>query len=753
MRIHNKKFQEEKEMLLKKGDSGNNVKYLQQGLRILCFNPKRLDGIFDEKTVTAVKKYQSARGLTSDGIVGDGTWGEIKSDITPIQTALKKKGYYTGTVDGVAGDGTYNGLVKFQSANGLTADGMAGSSTLSKLYASDPTPDKPLLQLGSTREAVVELQKKLILLGYSCGDGGADGIFGDDTYRAVRQFQQNNGLGVDGKVGSKTWEKLETAPSNDQTETPLLVLGSKGTAVTRLQKRLMELDYDCGVTGADGSFGQATENAVIKFQKNNGLTPDGKVGTKTWNQLNSANAVKGSGTNSNVLREGSTGDAVKKLQERLISLDYNCGASGADGKFGRNTTLAVIKFQKVNGLSPDGIAGPKTLSSLYASSAKRNDGSADIPVYPPIPATGSLLEYTVEVISAEEGDYNSVNPKDVLSIGLLQWRASRAFNLLVDIRNRNAKSFDSIMSKTTIGGYILNGNGKPFETLTPASVSSSELGLLKTLLDTEESHEAQESLKRNDVNSYIEHGKSLGISDDKVLIYFSDCYNQSPKGISRIGNLINGQWSTLSLDGLHNYALKDIYVKNGTNYGLGVYSKRRNLVYEKAKAYNSSSGNTLAEYVENMVKYALYEATQDRFEGLPESDRGKENYNKYNKWFPSTQGNAWCACFISWCANKAGLLKISGQLGLVPKKVAVAQYLSFYQAENRFGDKSNYTPKRGDIFINKSNGASHVGIVTGYDPSTKMFSTIEGNTSDDTVKELSRSITASGLTGFGINTP
>ena len=64
--------------------------------------------------------------MSSDGIVGDGTWGKIKSDITPIQTALKKKGYYTGTIDGVAGDGTYNGLVKFQSANGLTADGMAG---------------------------------------------------------------------------------------------------------------------------------------------------------------------------------------------------------------------------------------------------------------------------------------------------------------------------------------------------------------------------------------------------------------------------------------------------------------------------------------------------------------------------------------------------------------------------------------------------------------------------------------------------
>ena len=740
-------------MLLKKGDSGNNVRYLQQGLRILCFNPKRLDGVFDDNTVTAVKKYQSARGLTPDGVVGDGTWGKIKADITPIQTALKKKGYYTGSVDGVAGDGTYNGLVKFQSANGLTADGMAGSSTLSKLYASDPTPERPLLQIGSTGDAVVALQKKLILLGYSCGENGADGIFGDDTYRAVRQFQQNNGLSIDGKVGSNTWEKLDTASPDDQTETPLLVLGSKGTAVIKLQKRLMELDYDCGVTGADGSFGQATQNAVIKFQKNNGLTPDGKVGPKTWDKLNSSNPVKGSGTNSDVLREGSQGESVIKLQERLIALNYNCGTTGADGKFGRNTTLAVIKFQKINGLTPDGLAGPKTLSSLYSDSAKRNDGSVDNPVFPTIPVTGSLLEYTVEVISAQEGNYNSVNPTDVLSIGLLQWRASRAYNLLVDIRNRDEKSFDSIMSETTIGKYIINGNGEPFETLTPASISSSELSLLKNLLDTEESHEAQESLKRNDVNGYIEHGKSLGVSNDNVLIYFSDCYNQSPKGISRIGDRINGQWGTITLEDLHKYALEDIYEKNGTNYGLGVYPSRRKLVYEKASAYNASNENSLGEYVENMVKCALREATQDRFEGLPDSDRGKENYNKYNKWFPSAQGSAWCACFISWCANKAGLLNVSGQLGLVPKSVSVSQYLSFYQAENRFGDKSSYIPKRGDIFINKSNGASHVGIVTGYDSSERTFSTIEGNTSDDTVKSLTRSMTASGLTGFGINTP
>ena len=738
-------------MLLVEGNTSTQVKYLQHGLRMLCFNPKRLDGVFDTNTTLAVKRYQTSRGLTSDGKVGDGTWNKLKSDIIPLQTSLKNKGYYSGTIDGVAGDATYNALVKFQSDNGLTADGMAGQSTLDKLHTTDT--NKPILQLGSTGKYVIELQTKLIKLGYSCGDTGADGVVGDDTYRAVRMFQQNNNLSVDGKVGPATWAKLETASSIPPSSTPLLVLGSTGDAVVRLQTRLLELDYDCGVTGADGKFGTSTQKAVINFQKNNGLTVDGKVGPATWAKLNSVNPVKGSGTNNDILREGSKGAAVVKLQQRLISLGYNCGASGADGNYGKNTSSAVIKFQRINGLKTDGIAGPATLQKLYSDSAKKNDGSADTPIYPTIPTFGTLLDYTIEVISAQEGSYNAINPTDVLSIGLLQWRASRAYNLLIDIRNRNTKSFDAIMSSTTIGQYIIDANPVPFDTLRPTALSSDELEKLKQLLDTEESHQAQDNLKRSDVNGYIEHGKELGITDEKALIYFSDCYNQSPSGISRIGEKAGNQWSSMTHDSLHNYALNDIYEKNGKKHGLGLYVTRRNSVYSKAAQYTGGSNASLSAFVENMVLYALNEEHADRYEGLPESDRNKENYNKYNKWFPSTQGNPWCACFVSWCANKAGLLNVPEQLGLVPRSVSVAEYLSFYDSQNRFRPKNSYQPKRGDIFIKKSNGCSHVGIVTGYNPETKEYTTIEGNTSNDTVQQLTRPINDAGLTGFGINTP
>ena len=63
------------------------------------------------------------------------------------------------------------------------------------------------------------------------------------------------------------------------------------------------------------------------------------------------------------LRKGSEGEAVKELQARLNELGYDCGK--VDGKFGSKTLNAVIKFQTLNELEPDGIVGQKTWAKLY----------------------------------------------------------------------------------------------------------------------------------------------------------------------------------------------------------------------------------------------------------------------------------------------------------------------------------------------------------------------------------------------------
>jgi len=60
-------------------------------------------------------------------------YGSIGNEVIQIQTRLKNWGYYTGTIDGVYGYETYRAVRQFQSKNGLTVDGVAGSATLSAL--------------------------------------------------------------------------------------------------------------------------------------------------------------------------------------------------------------------------------------------------------------------------------------------------------------------------------------------------------------------------------------------------------------------------------------------------------------------------------------------------------------------------------------------------------------------------------------------------------------------------------------------
>jgi peptidoglycan hydrolase-like protein with peptidoglycan-binding domain len=122
----------------------------------------------------------------------------------------------------------------------------------------------------------------------------------------------------------------------------ILKRGLKGAPVKRLQEKL-------GIT-ADGDFGPGTEAAVRDFQAANGLAVDGIAGPDTFTAMGLHELV--------LLRKGSRGDAVKKLQEGL--------GIGADGIFGSGTEAAVKEFQASKGLDADGLAGPETLAMLDA---------------------------------------------------------------------------------------------------------------------------------------------------------------------------------------------------------------------------------------------------------------------------------------------------------------------------------------------------------------------------------------------------
>lgn len=77
------------------------------------------------------------------------------------------------------------------------------------------------------------------------------------------------------------------------------------------------------------------------------------------------------------LRKGDSGADVQAMQEDLLRAGYDLGKYGADGKFGTETLSAVRAFQSDNGLTPDGIVGPKTLAALQSIEDDEPDDDED----------------------------------------------------------------------------------------------------------------------------------------------------------------------------------------------------------------------------------------------------------------------------------------------------------------------------------------------------------------------------------------
>jgi peptidoglycan hydrolase-like protein with peptidoglycan-binding domain len=253
-------------------------------------------------------------------------------EVTRLQYRLMELGYYTCAADGVYNSDEIAAVKEFQRKNGLAVDGIAGLATQQALYAASavpaftaapapaasPTPvvvgtPYPVLQTlktGSSGDLVSALQTRLKELGYFTGT--VDGQFGSATAQAVIKFQRANGLAADGVAGEKTLDKLYISGTAVAATTPaptqapvgsasastaainakLLRTGDSGKEVKAMQQLLVKLGY---LTAADGIYGPRTYNAVVAFQKRNGLTADGIAGSMTLNRLSSSSAVPATG--------------------------------------------------------------------------------------------------------------------------------------------------------------------------------------------------------------------------------------------------------------------------------------------------------------------------------------------------------------------------------------------------------------------------------------------------------------------------
>lgn len=334
---------------LKLGSTGSGVRDLQTDLTTLGYYWADITGNFGEKTEAAVKLFQKASGLTADGVAGTKTLNAIASAIakrggassgssssvsssgsalklgsqgskvTQLQQDLKQLGYYYADITGNFGEKTEAAVKAFQKAYKLTADGVAGTSTLNAIAAAIEKAGGSLnastggsgMKLGSTGSDVRALQQNLTTLGYYYGD--ITGHYGTMTQAAVAKFQKARGLTADGIAGSKTVEAIASAikssggnvagSSSSTGAGNSLREGDTGAAVTELQTMLKALEYYYGEI--TGHFGSLTKKAVRSFQDDNDLTVDGVAGVNTINKLRSLTGTSSSGSSS-----GSAGATV-----------------------------------------------------------------------------------------------------------------------------------------------------------------------------------------------------------------------------------------------------------------------------------------------------------------------------------------------------------------------------------------------------------------------------------------------------------
>lgn len=446
-----------------------------------------------------------------------------------LQEALVKTGFYTGAIDGVYGQGTERAVRSFQSKYGLTADGKAGAATQYQLLlltgikisdiatAEDASGnvggsgsgattgrkglfggDYTKLVYGASSSRVRILQNALIALGFDVSK--ADGVYGTSTYAAVKEFQKTVGLEADGKAGPLTLQKLEsyfdedgnvisgpivtTPPAADdenlQYGVPQRILrpGMSGLDVQYTQDRLKTLGYYTGTS--DGQYGSGTEAAVRAFQQKNGLTVDGKVGTKTSQVLFSDGAL-GAGesateapSDDRTLREGMEGEDVAAVQARLSQLGYYAGK--IDGKYGSGTVAAMKAFQARNKLTADGVCGPNTVAVLFSGAAIDN-GSSVTPAPDPVPTD----KPTSVLRPGDEGDQVKSVQKRLQELGYYAGsidgvygtgtteavRFFQARNSLTVDGRVGPKTVEKLYSNSAIPAYSGDGTATPTPTPTP----------------------------------------------------------------------------------------------------------------------------------------------------------------------------------------------------------------------------------------------------------------------------------------------
>ena len=441
--------------VLSPGTVGSSVYALQQRLKNLHYPITDLTGAYDAQTALSVRLFYQMYGImpsdvadvnmqrqlyaedaltydasvqplptatpepvevdedaiqTLDDVIGrndndgsvDKPLGNADPEVVRVQQRLIELGYMaeggdTGTFD----NATIAAVNRFLSAIGREPSGTLDEEMQEFLF-SDSAPrfggesadaEYENLSPGDKGEAVMNLQRRLVQLGYA--NGSPNGQYGNATISAVQLYQQSNGMDVDGlasawlqatlfsdtalsyeeALGLQPIASAEPSPEPTPSGDTLyfnLALGATGNAVQDLQNRLVQLGYSLTVTK---TYDEATRQAVLAFQSAIGVTPTGEASASLQRYVYSK-AAPGPNVRFYAIPQafqpltlGSTGDAVVRLQQQLVALNLlkREDIQNSIGTYDEATRQAVVSAQQAMGYtSADGEAGVEFQSFLFS---------------------------------------------------------------------------------------------------------------------------------------------------------------------------------------------------------------------------------------------------------------------------------------------------------------------------------------------------------------------------------------------------
>lgn len=201
---------------------------------------------------------------------------------------------------------------------------IGGSYNGSVSISSNPM-DKGYLTLWDTGDAVKTMQKMLIACGYSCGSSGVDGSLGQDSYAALKKFQSENGLKVDGWYGpaskaklTEIYNSLYKAPAKPATPAPVKPVSNK--------------------IAEDGLWGSETTK---KLQSVLGCKIIDGIVSNQWEVYKDANPGLTTGWDWDKHPNGVGSNVIRELQ-KLIGMP----AKEIDGEVGSYTFATMQRFFK-----------------------------------------------------------------------------------------------------------------------------------------------------------------------------------------------------------------------------------------------------------------------------------------------------------------------------------------------------------------------------------------------------------------------